>query len=82
MILRAIMDQLATGSITKIITRGNMETYPAGDELLTPFVIVFDDFGVRPWNGIWKAAYTLCDELDLDRRSVKVGTRQGFLTKF
>ena len=49
MVLKAIMDQLATGSITNIITRGNMETYPAGDELLNPYILVFDDYAVNSY---------------------------------
>lgn len=49
MILKAIMDQLATGSITNIITRGNMETYPSGDELLSPYVLVYDDYAVNSY---------------------------------
>ena len=49
MILKAIMDQLETGSIPTIITRGNRTAYPAGentDEILKPYVIVYDDFPV------------------------------------
>ena len=49
MVLKAIMDQLATGSITNIITRGNMETYPSGDELLKPYVLVYDDYAVNSY---------------------------------
>lgn len=47
MILKAIMDQLATGSISKIKTRGNRNVYPSGensDELLQPYVLVYDDY--------------------------------------
>jgi hypothetical protein len=49
MVLKAIMDQLATGSIANVYTRGNMEGYPGGkdsDEMLEPYVLVFDDFAV------------------------------------
>lgn len=49
MVLKAIMDQVETGSITKVITRGNMETYPAGTDLLNPYVLVYDDYPVNSY---------------------------------
>ena len=52
MVLKAIINKLATGSITNVNTRGNMKTYLAGasdDELLQPYVLVFDDFPVNSY---------------------------------
>ena len=56
MVLKAILDQLETGSIKNGDTRGNMITYPAGEndgvdtsELLQPYVLVFDDFPVNAY---------------------------------
>lgn len=49
MVLKAIMDKLATGSISNMYTRGNMETYVGGknsDDLLEPYVLVFDDYAI------------------------------------
>ncbi len=50
MILKAIMDQIATGSIPNVFTRGNYETYMAGKnspELMNPFVVVYDDYPIN-----------------------------------
>lgn len=52
MVIKAIMNKLATGSIPNIYTRGNMEVYPGGkdsDELLKPYVLVFDDYAVNSY---------------------------------
>jgi hypothetical protein len=52
MVLKAIMDKLATGSITNIYTRGNMEVYPGGndtDDMLVPYVLVFDDYAINAY---------------------------------
>ncbi len=52
MTLKAIMDQLKTGSVKDIYTRGNIETYPAGKgkvDLLNPYVLVHDDFSVNSY---------------------------------
>ena len=50
MVLKAIITQLKTGSISAVFTRGNYETYMAGrstNELMTPYVIVYDDFPIN-----------------------------------
>lgn len=52
MLIKAIMDQLATGSITNIITRGNREAYPAGKNFIDnnePYVIVANDYPVNSY---------------------------------
>lgn len=52
MVLKAIIDKLATGSIPNIYTRGNMEVYPGGkssNEMLVPYVLVFDDYAVNAY---------------------------------
>lgn len=41
MIIKAIMSQVATGSIKNVITRGMLETYPE-----PPYVIVYADFAI------------------------------------
>jgi hypothetical protein len=49
MILKAIMDQLKTGSIVTIYTRGNYQTYLNGrntDDNLEPYIVVYDDYAV------------------------------------
>jgi len=50
MVLKAIMDQLATGTIPQIYTRGNYEIYMAGrnsNDLLVPYVVVYDDYPIN-----------------------------------
>ena len=52
MILKALITQLQTGSITAVYPRGNMETYPSGkdtNELLTTYVLVYADFAVNAY---------------------------------
>jgi len=47
--LQALVTQLKTGSIASVHTRGDYRAYIAGegsDELLQPYVLVFDDFAV------------------------------------
>ena len=45
-------------------------------------VMVFDDFGCQGWNGVWKAVYDFCDQCNVDKRHVRIGTEnQAFLTK-
>jgi SAM-dependent methyltransferase len=47
-------------------------------------VIIFDDFGLPHYCGVWKAAYEFCDEMNIPRRCVRFCefSTQGFLTKF
>jgi hypothetical protein len=46
-------------------------------------IIIFDDFGVEGWNGIWKAVYDFCEQSDIDKRQIRVGAYgQAFLEKF
>lgn len=51
--LHAIIDQLKTGSITNVFTRGNYQTYPSGpdteNEVLTPYILVYDDYTVSSY---------------------------------
>jgi len=52
MILKALIDQLETGSITEVETRGNRKTYIAGigsSELNEPYVLVYDDYAVNAY---------------------------------
>ncbi len=52
MILKAIIDQLKTGSIKNVYTRGNMQGYPGGKakpDLMEPYVLVFDDYAVNSY---------------------------------
>lgn len=52
MILSTLITQLKTGSIPTVKTRGNRVGYLAGedsDELLKPYVLVYDDFPVNSY---------------------------------
>lgn len=52
MILKAVMTQLKTGSISTVETRGNYASYIAGrntDELLKPYVLVYDDYPITTY---------------------------------
>ena len=52
MVLSAVMEQLKTGSITNINTRGNYIVYPAGNDnkaLMAPYVLVYDDYAVSAY---------------------------------
>ena len=47
--IKAIMNQLITGSIVKAYTRGNYQTYLSGkskDDTVSPYVVVYDDFPI------------------------------------
>ena len=44
MILPAIIEQLKTGSITNILTRGNIDVYP-----IPPYIFVYDDYSVNSY---------------------------------
>ncbi|RLI54171.1 MAG: hypothetical protein DRP09_13800 [Candidatus Thorarchaeota archaeon] len=60
MILKALIDQLKTGSITNVYTRGNYLTYLNGrnvGDLLEPYVIVYKDYPVN-------AYYTVNNTID------------------
>lgn len=52
MILKELIAQVKTGTITNVQTRGNLEAYPGGkdvNDLMAPYVLVYDDFAVNTY---------------------------------
>lgn len=52
--IKAIIDQLKTGSVKNVFTKGNYEVYPSGEgvrDTREPYVLVYDGYSLNPFYG-------------------------------
>lgn len=81
--LPTLPDEILLAHMDMDLYHPTMKTIPHVWERIVPGgIVIFDDFGVEGWNGIWKAAYDFCDHKEIDKRRIRVGAYgQAFLEK-